>query len=136
LEKFIGFVRMDSDDINISKEMTSTIAQTDTVKEAKRVLEREDSVPRRVNLAGVHVDDSTVAVAKICLKARHTHEGALSSEEQVAFLQFREYLSLLKMAADMSRSRNEMNWPFAYSSGSWIVCLINAHPVPQPDMNE
>jgi hypothetical protein len=38
--------------------MTGTIAHTDIVQEGDRALELEEHVHHRVNLAGVHIDDT------------------------------------------------------------------------------
>jgi hypothetical protein len=50
-------MQMDAHDINTYEEMTRTISQTDIVKEAYHLLELEEVVPGRANLAGVHLDE-------------------------------------------------------------------------------
>jgi hypothetical protein len=143
LENFFGFVRMDSHDINTSKQMTNTIAHTDLVKESNRILDVRQFVPGRANLAGVHLDETVSRdivydvqladafppdeIALICLKAVHAQEGSLAPDEQVAFLQFRHYLTLVKFAADRSVLRNEINKRFIFGSGSRTVRLITSH---------
>jgi hypothetical protein len=143
LENFFGFVRMDGHDVNTAEQMTKTIAHTDLVKEAMEKLELKDTVPGRVNLAGVRLGTDPPGkitysvemqnemgpeqIALICLKAVHVVEGGLDVEEQIAFLQFRQYLTLLQRAADESRTNREINQRFGVSSGARIVHLIASH---------
>jgi hypothetical protein len=58
LETFFGFVRMDSNDVNIAERITASIVHTHVVKEALRVLELDEHVPDRANLAGVRLTGS------------------------------------------------------------------------------
>jgi hypothetical protein len=48
---------MDAHDIHTCEEMTRTISHTDIMKEAYHVLELEEVLPGRANLAGVHLDE-------------------------------------------------------------------------------
>jgi hypothetical protein len=134
---------MDAHDINTPDEMTRTIAHIDIVKEVYRLFELEEVVPGRANLAGVHLEaeptneimyDIVMAnrvapeiIAAICLKAVHAEAGILMEEEQIAFLQSREYLGLLKPAADASRTKNEINTHFTLGSGSGTTRLLTLH---------
>jgi hypothetical protein len=143
LENFYGFVRMDGHDVNTAEQMESTIAHTDLVKEAMEKLELDDTVPGRVNLAGVQLGNeppervmysiemengmSPEEIALICLKAVHVVEGGLDVEEQIGFLQFRHYLSLLQRAADDSKTSREINQQFSVTSAARIVHLIASH---------
>jgi hypothetical protein len=143
LENFFGFMRMQCHDINTTTQMTSTIVHTDIVKEANRVLEVKQRVRGRANLAGVHIgdtpEDATAyhiemanlippeTIARICLQAVHAQDGSLTPDEIIAFLQFREYLCLLKKAADESQIANEINTRFIFGSASRIVRLITSH---------
>jgi hypothetical protein len=143
LENFFGFVRMDGHDVNTADQMESTIAHTDLVKEAMEKLELRDTVPGRENLAGVRLGSeppgkitysvemengmSPEQIALICLKAVHVVEGGLDAEEQIAFLQFRQYLTLLQKATDESKTYREINQRFGVGSGARIVHLIAAH---------
>jgi hypothetical protein len=137
LENFFGYVRTDDHDINTPDEMTRTTAHIDIVKEVYRLLELEEVVPGRANLADVHFEteptntityDIVMAnhvapeiIAAICLKAGYSEAGVLKEEEKIAFRQFGEYLGLLKPAADASRTRNEINGHFILGSGSGIL---------------
>jgi hypothetical protein len=134
---------MGAHDINTCEEMMRTISHTDIVKEACHLLELEEVVPGRANLAGVHLDEQPnnvityhlemagpipgEVIAAICFKAVHSQAGVLRAEEQIAFLQFTAYLLLLKRAADASRTKNENNGRFTLGSGSQIIRLIIAH---------
>jgi hypothetical protein len=141
---------MDSNDVNTPEQMTNTIAHTDMVKTCYRILDLEDHVPGRTNLTGVQIDEDEdedemmfnielanpmppEAIAQICLKAVHAQEGALTEEEQIAFLQFQAYLRLLKKAANRSRTKKDMNCRFTLGSATRIVRLIASHG-PPPDM--
>jgi hypothetical protein len=143
LENFFGFVRMDSHDINTPKEMTNMIVHTDIVNEANRVLEIDQTVPGRSNLAGVHIDEQpprgtvydiafadllpSETIVSICLNAVHAAHDSLGPDEQVAFLQFRQYLTALQTAADHSCISNEINRRFIFGSESRIARLIISH---------
>jgi hypothetical protein len=67
-------------------------------------------------------------ISAICLEAMYVMEGALGEEEQIAFLQFREYLCLLQQAADESQTTGEINQRFLLGSGSRIVTLLTNTP--------
>jgi hypothetical protein len=66
-------------------------------------------------------------IALICLKAVHVVEGGLDVEEQIGFLQFRHYLTLLQRAADDSKTNREINQRFSVTSAGRIVHLIASH---------
>jgi hypothetical protein len=70
-------------------------------------------------------------IAAICLKAVHAEAGVLTEQDQIAFLQFREYLGLLEQAADASWTRNEINTHFTLESGSRIIGLLTSHGTSQ-----
>jgi hypothetical protein len=127
LENYFGQVRMDSHDVNTPEAMTNTIAHTNLVRDAYDALELDGTIPGRVNLAGVQILEGPPdsfpkkvydivmensippeTIAQICLKAVHAQEGALTSDEEIAFLQFRDYLTHLKRAADESRTSADM----------------------------
>jgi hypothetical protein len=143
---------MDSHDINTPEEMTNTIAHTDQAREAHRVLGLCLSVHGRASLAGVHLGETppngTVydiemadhlpaeTIAAIGIKAAHAHDGALTPDEEVAFLQFREYWILLKKAADDSQIKDEINTRFIFGSGSRTVRLITSHGQAQRAIGE
>jgi hypothetical protein len=134
---------MDVHDIHTCEEMMATISHTDVVKEASHLLELEEVVPGRANLAGVHLNEQSnnaityhiemadpippKVIAAICLKAVHSQADVLRAGKQIAFLQFTEYLLLLKRAADACRTKNEINGRFILGSGSRAVRLITAH---------
>jgi hypothetical protein len=139
---------MDSNDVNTPEQMTTTIAHTDIVKTCSHVLQLEDHVPGRTNLAGVQIDEDESetmfnielanpmppeAIAQICPKAVHAQEGALTEEEQIAFLQFQTYLRFLKKAADRSRTKKDMSFRFTLGSGTRTLLLIVSHGT-SPDM--
>jgi hypothetical protein len=85
-----------------------TISHTDVVKEEYHLLELEEVVPGRANFAGVHLEEqpnsaithhiemagpiSPEVIAAIVLKAVHSQADARRTEDQIAFLQFTEYL--------------------------------------------
>jgi hypothetical protein len=143
LENFYGFLRMDCNDINTPEQMMAKIAHTDLVKEAHRVLGLKDRVPGRANLAGVQITgnppDKVVydvaltnaidpqTIAKICLKAVHAKEGSMTDEEQIAFLQFRDFLALLETPARESETYREINQRFNVGSATRIVRLLAVH---------
>jgi predicted Zn-dependent protease len=134
---------MDAHGINTPDEMTRTMSHINIVKEAYRLLELEEVIPGRADLAGVHLEaeptneimyDIVMAnrvapeiISAICLKAVHAEAGVLTGEEQIAFLQLRKYLDLLKQAADASRTRNGINSHFTLGSGSRIIRLLTSH---------
>jgi hypothetical protein len=82
--------------------MTGTIAHTDIVQEADRMLDLEEHAHDRVNLARVHIDDTLPhaktfhiemptnldpdTIAEIRVKVVHVQYGILSDDELVAFL--------------------------------------------------
>jgi hypothetical protein len=143
LENFFGFVRMDGHDVNTAEQTESTIAHTDLVKEAMEALELAQTVPGRENLAGVQLGTappdkviysiemengmSPEAIALICLKAVHVVEAGLDPDEEIAFLQFRHYLTLLQRAADDSKTSREINQRFSVTSAARIVHLVVSH---------
>jgi ACT domain-containing protein len=51
-------VRWDANNINTVNEMIGSIAHTDIVQKADRVLELEEHACHGVNLAGVHIDEN------------------------------------------------------------------------------
>jgi hypothetical protein len=147
LENFFGFVRMDANDVNTAERMTASIVHTDVVKEALRVLELDEHVPGRANLAGVRLTgtpspdrityDVVMAnpigadtIAELCLKAVHAREGALNPDEQIGFLQFRNWLEQLQNPADESRLHREIAQRFILGSASRIVRIIVSHGAP------
>jgi hypothetical protein len=133
--------------MNTANEMTGTIAHTDVFQETDHALELEEHF--RVNLAGMHIDDTTPhaktfhiemptnlnpeTITGICIKVAHVQHGILSDDELVAFLQFRDYPTLLATAAAASRMNKEMNQRFTSGSGSPIVNLFLAHRTPTAD---
>jgi hypothetical protein len=141
LENLFGFVRMDAHDISTPDEMTRTIAHIDILKEAYQLLELEEVVSGRANLAGVQLEvEPTNEIVYDIMMANRTRDhcsglpqtvraeaGVLTEEEQIAFLQFREYLGLLKSAADTIRTSNEINSHFKLGSGSRIIPLLTLH---------
>jgi hypothetical protein len=116
---------MDGHDVNTAEQMTTTIAHTDLVKKAMQKLELNETVRGRANLAGVQLGTEPPGkitysiemgtpmdpeqIALICLKAVHVVEGGLDPEEQIAFLQFRQDLTLLQRATDESKTNREIN---------------------------
>jgi hypothetical protein len=82
--------------------VTGTIAHTDIIQEADRALKLEEHAHHRVNLAGVHIDDTPPhaktfyiemsinldpeTIAGICVKIVHVQHGILSDNELIAFL--------------------------------------------------
>jgi hypothetical protein len=143
LENVFGFVRMESREINTPKQMQVKIAHTDLVKEALRILEIADHVPGRANLGGVRLPatpDKFIyeimmangmqpkPIAEICLKAVHVREGTLGPEQQIAFLQFMDYSSLVQPAGDQSVTNSQMNQRIILGFGTRIVTLLtNTH---------
>jgi hypothetical protein len=147
--KFFGFVRWDANNINTVNEMIGTIAYTDIVQEADRTLELEEHAHHRVNLAGVHIDENpqhvktfhiemptnldSETITGINIKVVHIQHGILSDDELVAFLQVRDYLTLIATAATASRTSREIKQQFTCGSGSRIVSMLHAHHVPTAD---
>jgi hypothetical protein len=137
LENFVGRVRKDSNDVNAPERMKAVIADTEIVTEALIRLESDQNVHGRANLAGIQLTNepptkkvyeielatpiAPQAVALICLKAAHVCEGGLSPEEQILFLQFRGYFTLLQKAAEESWTSSEIDQRFIVGSGSRIV---------------
>jgi hypothetical protein len=143
LENFFGSVRLGVHEINTADQMIRKIAQTDVVREADWALGLEESIRSRVNLAGVRVGDPAAdagithvempvgleagTIAKLCLKAAHTAQGALSEDDQVRYLQVQEYLKALDCAACRSRLRSETSHYLIATSASRIVTLLKSH---------
>jgi hypothetical protein len=133
LEKLYGFVRWDGNNLNTANEMTGVIAHTDIVQEADRALELEELAHHRVNLAGVHIDDTAPhaktfhieiptnldpeTTAGICVKVVHVQHGILSDDELVAFLQFREHLTLVATTVAASGRARKSNSGFEAALG-------------------
>jgi hypothetical protein len=146
LENFFGCLRRDCNDINTPPEMENAIAHTDIVTTASYNLEVSPGIPGRASLAGVHIDDTMQdgvaydiamelphtpeTIAALCLKAVHAQEGSLTPDEQIAFLQFRQYLSFLKMAAENSRTNKEIDHGHASTSSTRTVHMIVSHGTP------
>jgi hypothetical protein len=65
----------------------------------------------------------------------HSQADLRRAEEQIAFLQFTDYLLLLKRAY-ASRTKNEINSRFVPGSGSQIVNLITVHGASQAGIIE
>jgi hypothetical protein len=121
--------------------MIATIAHTDIVQEADRALELEEHAHHRVNLAGVHIDENRPqaktfhieiptnldreTIAGISIKVVHIQHGILSDGELVAFLQFRDYLTLVTTAAAASRTSKEIKQRFTCGAGSRIVSMLH-----------
>jgi hypothetical protein len=117
-------VRWDVNNINTVNERIETITHTDIVQEADRALELEEHAHHRVNLAGVHIDENPPhaktfriemptnldpeTIAGIRIKVVHIQHGILSDDELVAFLQVRDYLTLIATAAAASRTSKEI----------------------------
>jgi hypothetical protein len=149
LENFFGFVRWDVNNINTVNEMIETITHTDIVQEADRALELEEHAHRRVNLAGVHIEENSPhaktfhiemppnrdpeTIAGSSIKVVHIQHGILSDGELVAFLQFRDYLTLIATAAAASRTSKKIKQRFTCGSGSSIVSMLHAHHAPAAD---
>jgi hypothetical protein len=109
--------------MNTANEVTGTIVHTDIVQEADRALELEKHPHHRVNLAGLHTDDTQLhaeafhiemptnldpeTAAGICTQIVHVQHDILSDDEGVAFLQFRDYLPLRAAAAAASRTSKD-----------------------------
>jgi hypothetical protein len=124
LENFFGFVRWGANRINTANEMIGTIAHTDIAQEADRDLKLEEHAHHRVNLAGVHIDENPPhaktfhiemptnldpeTIAGISIKVVHIQNGILSDDELVAFLQFRDYLTLIATTAAAGRTSKEI----------------------------
>jgi hypothetical protein len=126
--------------------MIGTIAHIDIVQEADRALELEEHVNHRVNLAGVHIDENPPhaktfhsemptnldreTIAGISIKIVHIQHGILFDDELVAFLQFRDYLTLVATAETANRTGKEIKQGSTCSSGSRIVSKLHAHHAP------
>ena len=139
-------MRWEANNINTAEEMLHTIAHTDIVKDANRVLELDEQLHKRDNLGGVQIDDRSPSentfdlempwnldpetIAAICLKAVHADEGILTEGEEVAFFQFRDYLLLLRVAAKASRRDNEENHTFMLGSASRIITMLRSQRPP------
>jgi hypothetical protein len=129
--------------------MTGTIAHTDIVQEADRALELQEPAHHRVNLTGVHINDTPPraktfhiemptnldpkTIAGICAKVVHVQHGIFSDDELVAFLQSRGYLTLVATAAAASQRSKEIKQRFRSGSGSRIVSLLLADRAPAAD---
>jgi hypothetical protein len=144
LENFFGSVRKDSHDVNTPEQMESTIAHTDLVKEAMNILQLDEHVPGRANLAGVRLTDTTQEdesmynialgteiaperIAMSCLRAAQYPESELSAEDQLAYGEFRQFMLFLQKAADESRINTEIDQRFNVGSASRIINLITGH---------
>jgi hypothetical protein len=149
LENFFGFVKWDANNINTVNEMIGIMAHTDIVQEADRALELEEHAHHCVNLAGVHIDGNSPhaktfhiemptnldpeTIAGISIKVVHIRHGILCDDELVAFLQFRDYLTLTVTAAAASWTSKEIKQRFTYGSGSRTVSMLHAHHAPAAD---
>jgi hypothetical protein len=149
IRKLFGFVRWDALNINTVNEMIGTIAHTDIVQEANRALESEEHAHHRVNLAGLQIDENPPhaktfhiempthldleTIAGINIKVIHTQHDILSDDKLVAFLQFRDQLTLIATAAAPSRTSKEIKKQFTCGSGSRIVSMVHAHHAPAAD---
>jgi hypothetical protein len=134
-------VRWDANNLNTANEMTGTIAHSDIVQEADRALELEG----HLNPAGVHIDDTPPhaktfhiemptnldreTIAEICVNIVHVQHGILSDDELVAFIQFRDDLTLVATSAAASRTSKAIKQRFRSGSGSRIVSLLLADRV-------
>jgi hypothetical protein len=108
--------------------VTRTTAHTNIIQEADRALELEEHAHHRVNLAGVHIDDTPPhakafhiemfiyldpeTITGICVQIVHMQHGILSDDELVAFIQFWDYLTLVATAATASRTSKEIKQRF------------------------
>jgi hypothetical protein len=149
LGNFFGFVRWDANNIDTVNEMIGTIAHTDIVQEADRALELQEHAHHCVNLAAVHIDENPPhaktlhiemptnldpeTIAGISIKVVHIQHGILSDDELVAFLQFRDYLTLIASAAAASLASKEIKQRFICGSGSRIVSMLYIHHAPAAD---
>jgi hypothetical protein len=125
-------MRWDANNINTVNEMIGTIAHTDIVQEADRAVELEEHARHCVNQAGVQIDENPPhtktfhiemptnldpeRIAGISIKVVHIQHGFLSNNELVAFLQFRDYLTLIATAAAASRTSKEIKQRFTCGS--------------------
>jgi hypothetical protein len=124
--------------------MESTIAHTDLVKEAISIMQLDERIPGRANLAGVRLsntpqdEDSIYNIAlgtgigplrigMSLLKAAQYPERELGAEDGLADREFREFLLFLQKEADESRINSEIDQRFNVGSGSRIVHLITSH---------
>jgi hypothetical protein len=139
-------VRWKANNINTAEEMLRTIAHTDIVTDANRVLELDEQVHKRDNFGGVQIDDRSPnentfdlemprnldpeTIAEICLKAVHADEGILTEGEEVAFFQFRDYLLLLRVAVKASCRDNEENHTFVLGPVSKIITMLRSQRPP------
>jgi hypothetical protein len=149
LENFFRFVRWDANNLNTANEMTGTIAHTNIAQEADGPVELEEHAHHRVNLAGVHIDDTRPhaktfhiemptnldpeTIAGMWVKVAHVQHGILSDEKLVALLQFPDYLTLVATDAAASRTSKEIKQRFRSGSGSRIVSLLLADRAPASD---
>jgi hypothetical protein len=72
-----------------------------------------------------NLDPETIAGINITVV--HIQHSILSDDELVAFLQFRDYLTLIASAASASRTSREIKQRFTCGSGSRIVTMLHAH---------
>jgi hypothetical protein len=137
---------MGCEQYHIVNEMIGTIAHTDIVQETDRGLELEEHAHHRVNLAGVHIDENpphpktfhikmitnldAETIAVVSIKVVHIQHAILSDDELVAFLQFKDYLTLIATAAAASRTIKEIKQRFTHGSGSRIVNMLHVHQAP------
>jgi hypothetical protein len=149
LENLFGFVRWDANNINTVNEMIGTITHTDIIQEADRALELEEHDHHRAKLVGVHIDENPPhaktfyiemltnldpeAIAGISITVVHIQHGIPSDNGLVAFLQFRDYLTLIATAAAAGRTSKEIKQWFTCGSGSRIVSMFHTHHAPASD---
>jgi hypothetical protein len=77
-----------------------------------------------------NLDSETIA--GISIKVIHIQHGILS-DELVAFLQFRDYLTVIATAAAAGRTSKEIKQRFTCGSGSRIVSMLHAYHAPASD---
>jgi hypothetical protein len=122
--KLFWVVRWDANNINTVSEMIGTIAHTDIVQDADRALELEEHARHRFNLAGVRIDENPPyaktfyiemptnldpeTIAGMTIKVVHVQHSILSDDKLVAFLQFRDHLTLIATAGAASRTSKEI----------------------------
>jgi hypothetical protein len=132
--------------------MIGAITHSDIVQKADHALELEEHAHHRVNLAGVHIDENPPhaktfhiemptnldpeTITGIGIQVVHIPRAILSDDELVAFLQFRDYLTLIATAAAASRTSKETKHQFTCGSGSCIVSMLHAHHAPRRGWTE
>jgi hypothetical protein len=105
-------------------------------------------VPRRQSGGSAHWWESTTRkdisyrnahhlepeiIAGISIKVVYIQHCILSDDELIAFLQFRDYLTLITTAAAVSRTSKEIKQSFTCGSGSRIASMFHAHHAPAAD---